>query len=149
MGRGSSKVGGGSNSAVSAFGKEAIGDNDVRITRTLDENTGIGNQARVAGLGNKWGTFEIIANQNHQDVIRRASGILYKYGGRVYGITGNLKTNMWHITDIRSGMAVSFPTDGLFRAKDAIRLASDNIHSASKTGIKSAEDRFRKAKKKR
>ena len=150
MGRGESKVSDAKTVAVSMLGK-SIGDNDVRITGTIS-NSRLARAAKEAGLGETQGTFEVLTNINGQDIRQRSiyKGIITRYGGRAYAVTGQFASKnyneSWNVTDLKTGMLVAFGESSLVRAKAAIKEADKNIRGAI---AKSAEDRFKKAKKRR
>ena len=165
MGRGSSKASGGNSGkllAIEKFGKESIGTNDVRITKKLNSDSAkdnpdfrLANEARAAGLGNNYGTYDVLANDRNGegDVRKRQEGILYKLGSRTYGISGGFEDDEfdedWRVTDLKTGMMVG-SGKSLYRAKDAILLFNDRTaHENIRKMVKTGEERFNNAKKRK
>lgn len=157
MGRGQSKIGGGSGGGMSQLnplpsnvigGKRKIfhdtmnsakarGANNVRFTT--------GDMEDRVEYGQGWavkGSYEIMAQNNGQDVIKRVSGEVTALNGRLYGVESDLSN--YRVTDLRTGMLVTGNAQSKYAVWNSILTFNDGV-SRNKSTLDNFEKRFANA----
>ena len=118
----------------------ARGDNDVRFTGDMHE-------APASPYGySAPGTYEVLKG-GKEKTRERISGEITAFYGRLYGVQRVDEEN-YMVTDLRTGMLISYSEPSIYKAWEAIRTFNDGLHrERMKKSLESAEAMFKKAQR--
>ena len=112
---------------------EARGANNVKFTT--------GDMEDRVEYGQGWavkGSYEIMAQDNNgRDTVKRVSGEITAFNGRLYGIESDMSN--YRVTDLRTGLLITGNANSKYKVWDSILTFNDG-----KSRMKSALDNFEK-----
>lgn len=117
---------------------DARGANDVKFTSDMQDSVEYGQGWFVKG------SYEIMAQNNGKDTVKRVSGEITAMNGRLYGIEQDLSS--YRVTDLRTGMLITGNAPSKYAVWNDILTFNDGV-SRNRATLNNFEKRFANAHK--